>query len=295
MAKRLRRLRRTALDPQRDNGEYERGRAEGYAAGIYAGGEQLVERNMPPDTILPNISVEQIIAAGIPRFRESFKVLHPVQAVYERLQTALSSHRPFSLVRLGDGELLVLAQEKALPIEEVLKRGEFLPQAGVRVPDLSARDLVAQAVAKANMVGVPANRLPNFLLLLSPALAANEIDIMHLEATYSTVNYMLLLAGYLRLLMDGRRTVVVGNRADALTEHLRAAGFSVCDPVFPVNGIDDVHNAIQQIAAREFDLALVSAGIPAVVIAQQIAEKFGRVAIDFGHAADSIIKGEAQI
>ncbi|MNY80097.1 hypothetical protein D3C86_2210020 [compost metagenome] len=42
-----------------------------------------------------------------------------------------------------------------------------------------------------------------------------------------------------------------------------------------------------------FDIALISAGISAVILVQQVATQMGKVAIDFGHLADSMLKGES--
>ena len=49
---------------------------------------------------------------------------------------------------------------------------------------------------------------------------------------------------------------------------------------------------VEEAGARAFDIALVAAGIPSVVICQRLAADYGKVAFDFGHLADAIVKGE---
>ena len=83
-----------------------------------------------------------------------------------------------------------------MSVPEVKKRGTFLEYAGVRVPDRQARDLVAGAVRQADIVGVPKQRLPNFLPLLVPVLQAHGLDFRTMPLTLSTINYELESGGH---------------------------------------------------------------------------------------------------
>lgn len=44
-----------------------------------------------------------------------------IDEVLKRLKLALDQHHPFSLIRIGDGENLVLAQDTVWPMEKVLQ------------------------------------------------------------------------------------------------------------------------------------------------------------------------------
>lgn len=44
-----------------------------------------------------------------------------MQEVLDQLETALREQRPFSLVRVGDGENIVMSQESVWPMEQVLQ------------------------------------------------------------------------------------------------------------------------------------------------------------------------------
>jgi hypothetical protein len=46
------------------------------------------------------------------------------------------------------------------------------------------------------------------------------------------------------------------------------------------------------IGFRDWEIALVAAGIPATIMAPALAEKSGKVVIDFGDALDMVIDGE---
>ena len=78
--------------------------------------------------------------------------------VLDRLQLALEKRRPFSLVRIGDGENLVLAQNSVFPMDFVLKERWAIKanrgQKGLQLPNLPLRDAVRDAVTKADVGGI---------------------------------------------------------------------------------------------------------------------------------------------
>jgi len=260
----------------------------------YDGGERIYERLLPPDTMLPDVTLEEIVAAGIEAYRPKLVRLMGAEEVRLELEKALAERQPLSVIRLGDGELLTLAQDCVISGSEVAAAGRYLPYAGVDPPDLAARDLLAEAVRRADIVGVPVSRRPHFQPLLVDVMRTHGIDLRSKRLTVSTINYRLYDAGMLTGLMQGRRLLAVGNAAAGMAAALEAAGFSVAGVVSPVSGMADMNRVMEEIARIDFELALVAAGIPAVVLAVRIASELGRSAIDFGHMANEIADGRAQ-
>ncbi|MBD2848617.1 hypothetical protein IDH44_25890 [Paenibacillus sp. IB182496] len=269
--------------------------ADSYARGLYDGGEGLVDAALGELEVLPDLSAREIVAAGVAQLRDKMVRLWGGQEVLDALNGALDAGQPLSVVRLGDGELLTLAQDVVMAQEEVAEQGHFLGYAGVRLPDPEARNLLVHAVRHADIVGIPGQRLPNFQPLAFAAFRAHGIDYRELRMTLSTINYVLYLEGRLPELLRGRRILLIGNVAPALAEVLRGRGLAVSGAVAPVRGMDDVPRVMESIAEQDFDLALVAAGIAAVVLTQRIATELGKVAIDFGHLADALAKGEAAL
>ncbi|MFC4779329.1 GT-D fold domain-containing glycosyltransferase [Paenibacillus sp. GCM10023252] len=260
----------------------------------YEGGEKLLESVCPPYVLLPNIELQDVIAAGVGALAPHYMALQDVQSVYEEMERSLEGRLPCSVIRLGDGELLALSQDIVYDQDTVLSEGAFLPYAGVTVPDLYARDQLALAIRHAQIVGVPLSRRKHYQPLLYPVLKGHQIDIRTLRVTESTINYSLFQTGLLMRLMQGRKILVVGNAAPGLAEHLIAAGCLVTGVVSPVKGFGDIERVMTEARAADFDLALVAAGIPAVVLSVRIASELGKVALDFGHMADRITKGQVQ-
>ncbi|BBH18686.1 hypothetical protein Back11_00310 [Paenibacillus baekrokdamisoli] len=266
---------------------------DGYERGVYEGGELLLEQSTPAQTLLPEVSLQEVIAAGVEMLRPRCYSLMDVHEVYAEMDKAIQLQRPCSVVRLGDGELLALSQEVVYDSETIKREGGFLPYAGVHPPDLNARDQLALAVSHAQIVGVPMSRMKHFQPLLYPVLRSHGIDPGSLHMTYSTINYSLNHAGLLSRLLQGRRLLLIGNAAPALARVFVERGFIVSGIINPVNGFADIDRVMREVRETVFDLALVSAGIPAVIISYRIAMERGKVAMDFGHMADSIVKGEA--
>jgi len=271
---------------------YDQGYEEGFAKGLYAGGDEIVDHLLPYHMILPQYTVKDIVERGLAELLPEAVRLMSAEEVKARIIDAMDRKLPLSVVRLGDGELLTMAQELVMSVPEVKKRGSFLEYAGVRVPDRQARDLVAAAVGRADIVGVPKLRLPNFLPLLVPVFQAHGLDFRTMPLTLSTINYELESGGHWGDILRGRRVLAVGNKAGPLTEALAKRGIETEEPIAEVRGIHDFARVVAEAGERTFDIALVAAGIPSVVICQRLASDYGKVAFDFGHLADSIVKGE---
>ncbi len=221
-------------------------------------------------------------------FLKSTEIMDEKQ-VYRRIEEAFNKKSSLSIVRLGDGEALTLAQDKAMPVAEVAKRS-FLRYAGVNVPDLKGRDRLAFSVRKAGIVGIPVNLMPDFLPLLLEAFKALHINPCSMDLTNACINYFLYRSGRLkRFLLDYRPGVlVVGNKGKGLSRVLRKEGIPVSGTISPVFGLGDIDRVLRHSREYQYDVALVGAGVAAVAICERIASLQNKIAIDIGHVADSI-------
>ncbi|MDF2721381.1 MAG: hypothetical protein K0Q59_1056 [Paenibacillus sp.] len=284
------------------NEGFNKGQAQGYQQGKYDGEghnewkdgvEGIIDKYIPGYEILPDFSAEQIIAAGVEHLRPHFRHMLTPEELGERIIQALDRRAPFSVVRIGDGELLTLAQGNVLSVEQVKEQGSFLGYAGVDVPDFEARDQLKESLRKASVVGIPKLRVRNYQPLALAVFQAHGIDFGSITLTDSLINYYMYQAGLLSRIVQGRRVLVAGKLAEPLADYFRQNGVNVVAVISPVDGVKDVPRVMGEIAAHDFDLALVAAGIAAVIVSQRIATELGKVAIDFGHLANAMVKGEA--
>ncbi|MCM3626013.1 GT-D fold domain-containing glycosyltransferase [Paenibacillus glycanilyticus] len=293
-----------AVDKEADGGQaaeasyqasYQAAYEKGYQEGKYAGGEEIIDQLLPPNLIFPDISLKQVIATGVSMYREQAVPLLIAEQVRDAILLAMNERKPLSIVRLGDGELLTLAQEVVMPVDAVRREGKFLEYAGVKVPDLDIRNRLAEAITRADIVGLPRTRMPNYQLLVAPVFQAYGISFKERQWTDSLINYSLCQAGCLLSILQNRRVLIIGNMAEPLSAVLAQHGILIAGIIAPVNGARDAARVVQLAKHYDFDIALVSAGIGAVLITEELARITGKVAIDFGHLANAIVKGEATI
>lgn len=264
----------------------------GYREGFFEGGEAIVTRLLPQNMILPGMTAEGLIASGLRQVPpEAMIPLLSTGEVARALQEAMDGGRPLSVVRLGDGELLTLAHDAVLPVEEVMKRGPFLPYSGVELPAHSIRDALADALRKADIIGVPLSRHPSFQGLLFPVFGYYGLDPASLRLASSTVNYALEEEGLLIPLLRGRKVLIAGNRAEGLALALQRHDVVISGIVTPVRGVNDTEAVVRAASGYAFDIALVAAGIAAVLICTEIAGRLGKPALDFGHVANKLESG----
>lgn len=219
------------------------------------------------------------------------KLLSPDE-VMQRINYAYQNKSPLSIVRLGDGEALTLSQELILSCKEIKKR-EWLPYAGLIVPDLESRDQLAKSIKKADIVGVAMNSLPDFTPLLIKSFSAHNIDTHSLALTNACINYFLLENDRLKRFLVAHRkpkVLLIGNRASQLLPFLTREGVKVVGLLKMVRGLKDWPRVVKLTTLYKYDIALVSAGIPAVIISEKISKESKTIALDFGHAADVIIR-----
>ncbi|WP_233500817.1 GT-D fold domain-containing protein [Paenibacillus antibioticophila] len=264
----------------------------GYREGYFEGGEGIVTRLLPPNMIMPGVTVEGLIASGIRQLApEEMIPLLPPHEVARALQDAMDDKLHLSVIRLGDGELLTLAHDTILPVEEVRKRGPFLPYSGVELPAHSIREALADALRKADIIGVPQSRHPSFQGLLLPVFRHYGLNPASLRLTSSTVNYALEEEGLLLPLLQGRKVLIVGNRAEGLALALQPHDIEISGLITPVRGVHDTELVVRAASGYAFDIALVAAGIAAVLICTEIASRLGKPAFDFGHLANKLESG----
>ncbi len=93
-------------------------------------------------------------------------------------------------------------------------------------------------------------------------------------------------------ILTGVRVALIGRRAKEAVKHFQNKGV-VVSHTLNLEGTQQVKQVFKYLKnTLSWDVALISAGIPATILTPQLAADTGRVAIDFGHALDRIIDGE---
>ncbi|MHA7964585.1 GT-D fold domain-containing glycosyltransferase [Paenibacillus sp. CAU 1782] len=222
--------------------------------------------------------------------------------IVTRLQRALQEKTPFSFVRIGDGENFVLSQDSVYPMEKTLEQ-LWVKEAnkgrkGVKLPDLVLRDRLVEAIREADIVGVLAKddrvirahpthkrNLTNSIFdyfQLQPPVLANAI--VNRDLLYHAPFWQMLKEQGTRLALISRWAGSAKQRLIRPPYELQVA-FTL--PFERYLMMDDTLKIMEE-RKDEFDLALISCGVNAVVLTHEIKKRTGKAAMDFGIASQII-------
>ena len=226
-----------------------------------------------------------------------------MQDVLDQLEAALQEKRPFSLVRVGDGENIVMSQESVWPMEQVLQERwaikANLGQKGLRLPNLKMRDEVAASLKRATIVGVLPRgdstiKAPDYLKRPLTDMIFAHYGIAPKLTCHACVNRELVQVPRFWQMLAGKRVLLVTRELDELQAALVKEPYHLdIVSTLAFDNYDQMDETLQWIQTHpnDFDVALFSCGVNAVILAERTAALAGKVAIDFGKANNMILKG----
>lgn len=268
-------------------------------------------------------------------------MVRSIDVIAPQILQALRDKRGFSVIRLGDAEILTLAQDTVFPTRfnvpvwgdlmaelchdpalgkgdnnEVVRWRDMMYMSGIHYPDLDARDLLAQAVKTADVVGIPVRNRPGrsrahlkllegFQTVLLEIFQTLNLNHNNMQLADSALHYQLFSMGWLhRMLLPGDHpeicqkysfppgykpeVLLVGNRAGELADVMAPHGIRISGVVKPVN-MGNINETMTAISNHSFDIALIGAGVAAKILCPSAAATMNRIAIDAGHLFDLLI------
>ncbi len=223
--------------------------------------------------------------------------------VVKRIQYALKHRRAFSLVRIGDGENIVLAQQTVWPLKKVLK----LPWAvrsnkghkGIALPNLRIRNQIVTSIRKATIVGI----LPydDQMIQAPPYLKRRLTDqvfryykLRPRLTCHACVNRIMVRKLSFFSILEGERILIINRHPLRIKSILERLPYNLnITATIAFSNYKQIKRTLRKVVAIQdtFDIALISCGVSAVILAPKIAQSTGKVAIDFGKAPNFIKKG----
>ncbi|OMF10156.1 GT-D fold domain-containing glycosyltransferase [Paenibacillus sp. FSL H7-0942] len=228
-----------------------------------------------------------------------------MEGVLDQLEAALREHRPLSLVRVGDGENIVMSQETVWPTEQVLQerwaKKANLGQKGLRLPNPKLRDEVAASLQRADIVGILPRgdstiNAPDYLKRPLTDMVFAHFGISPPMTCHACVNRELAQNPRFWQMLAGKRVLLVTREIEALRVMLERDPYNLnIVTALPFDSYDQMDATLHWIQNNQhtFDVALFSCGVNAVILAERTAALAGKVAIDFGKANNIILKGRA--
>ncbi|MBP1990979.1 GT-D fold domain-containing protein [Paenibacillus eucommiae] len=228
--------------------------------------------------------------------------------VIDEVAKALEEKKPLSIVRVGDGENICLTQYKVWPIRRTLStRWAMLSRStnwkGVRLPNVQLRDQLIKSIKKADIVGIPYHKDTEILAkhrYLRPLTDAcfKKFNINPEKVCHTFVNRHMVEHLQFWEMLKGKRVVVISRWANDFSKLLgkRYEEFDIeIVKTICIDRFQEIPKVLRAMKLVECDLVFISAGVNAVILAQKLAEKQGRIAIDFGKSAVFMVKGNRKV
>lgn len=225
-----------------------------------------------------------------------------IPSVMRRIQYALQHKRAFSLVRIGDGENIVLAQKTVWPLRKVLKEPWAIRSKrghkGLVLPNLTIRRKLVQAIRKASIVGIlpyhdTTIKAPSYVKRKLTDQVFRYYHIQPKLICHACVNRIMVRRMSFLSMLRSKRILIINSHPHRIKSALERKPYRLrVTAVIPFSSYRQIDRTLKKTAALKdsFDIALISCGVNAVILAPKIAELTGKVAIDFGKAPQFIQK-----
>lgn len=212
------------------------------------------------------------------------KQMIPLQRAEEILRQHIQEKKPFSLIRINDGETRAIGYNIFINTKQL---PGWYRYTGVDTPTEAVRGALIRAIKEADLVGLPTRSAAPFRPLTEKILTKYQLRPKLICNT--NINRWLYHHDGLARLVKGQRLLLLGKTIRKVIPAFRAMGAKVV-AAETVNGFADIQRVLQYVrTCPDFDLALVSAGIPAKPICTSIRRFYGKVAIDLGHVPEMML------
>ena len=205
-----------------------------------------------------------------------------------RLRESIEQSKPFSLVRLGDGELVILSQlyKPEKDIQRQYGWTNSLGYCGANVPSMGLCNRMVEGIKNASVVGIFGNDPFNTEVFQAMNYYPQQI-------CYAFHNlYLPMEKGFVDILREFPPLMIGRNASKYATLLKNELNIDIpaCIGIENYTEIDSVIEQAMNIQDK-WKWAFVCAGVPAVAIASELSYKHGKTALDMGHALDNIVAG----
>ncbi len=202
--------------------------------------------------------------------------------IITRINYCLHNQIGFSLVRIGDAENQVMAQGSIIAEDKIsdIWWAEDENWTGVTLPNFAARDRLLYAVRRADIVGV-LHQDEAFIWRPLTEAVFTHYGIKPRQLCYAFINTYFSKSEQFISLLQNHRLLLIGKAASNLALLLREKYRIDIAGILTISNFSELKRVTEECKRIDFDLALISAGSNAVMLAVELAS-WGKVAIDLG-------------
>lgn len=212
--------------------------------------------------------------------------------VIELLSHAAKEGTSLSLTRFSHAEISIL--ETSFTYPEWVKNWEYSVYQGATAAPDQLQAMLIEALQNTDIAGLHLSTAPdevdrNFAVGTKQLL--NRLGIKPRAACSPWMPHELSQMPQFWNWLKQYPVVLVGRRSNEAANIFSQYGIKIV-ATLNLEGCEGIADAHRQLCSNfDWQIALVSAGVPATILVPQLSRESGRIAIDFGHAMDMVIEG----
>lgn len=214
-----------------------------------------------------------------------------LQDVLQMMKDAIHNKNPFSLARFGHAEIYYSLWPTSTAFQEGL---DYCAQYnGATAEPEKIKELVIRALLSTKIVGLLSKEEHEFFHRETIRLLTSlDYEPKYVCSPFIT-HPMSKDMGFWNILRP-LKVVLVGRRSLEAKPLFEKMGVKIVGTK-QLEGINQIRSLQNELVKKkdEWDVAILAAGVPATILTDQLAKATNNVVIDFGHALDVMIDGEA--
>ncbi|PGZ99794.1 hypothetical protein COE51_08340 [Bacillus pseudomycoides] len=209
--------------------------------------------------------------------------------VLKLIDLAIFQKKGLSLARFGIGEITYLTSKASTVLVQQFEC--YKSYAGITSSPEEIRRQLIQALKTTDIAGLISTPRLDFWGKTTKQVL-QDLQFIPMKVCCAWVMHDFVGEGMFWEWIRDKKMVLVGRRSEHAKILFQRQGIQVVDTINleGYKDLDKVQNYLAQLA--DWEIALISAGIPATILAPRVAKTTGKVAIDFGHALDILLDGK---
>jgi hypothetical protein len=215
-----------------------------------------------------------------------------INDVVELFRQASFEKKPLSLARFGHAEMSVAFY----PYPDWIKKWKFKDYVGATGSPKQIQEDLWEAIKTTDIVGFHTSKAreeADRITAEETKKLLSRLNIQPRKICDAWITHAFLDNPSFWELLRHLKVVLIGRRSKEAEPYFQKRGISVVG-TYSLEGYTEINSVFSQLCQNhDWDLALISAGIPASILAPKLAHACGKLTIDFGHALDKIIEGDS--
>lgn len=213
--------------------------------------------------------------------------------VLDLIDNAIQNHKPLSLGRFGHGELAYIGWSYFPHWTNAFEPNSSY--AGATASISTIKENLTKALKDTDIVGFHTSWGEAWEDREAAKLTSKLVQYLDFRPKHvcsAFITHEMIKSDRFWKCIENQKVALVGRRAEEASSIFKDKGINITYTT-TLEGYEEIEKVYNDLSNRtDWDIVLLSTGIPANILAPRLANQTSRVVIDFGHALDKFIDGE---